>query len=166
MPYTAEIDTSELTDYAKALDKTPAIVRRRFNEAMRKTVATAEAATVSNTPVNTGSLRGSITTQITGTPAAVRGIVKTPLIYGVYVEHGRKPGKRPPIGPIRYWVIRKLGLQGTQANAAAYAIAAAIGRRGTRPRWMFTRAFFKTLGPIIRLWERVADDIIRDMAKL
>lgn len=50
--------------------------------------------------------------------------------YGIYVEYGRGPGKQPPPDVIRAWVKRRLGLDGTEADSAAYLIGRAIGKRG------------------------------------
>lgn len=51
--------------------------------------------------------------------------------YSYYLEHGRKPGKRPPIAPLERWAQAKLGLSGQQAKSAAFAIANKIAKEGT-----------------------------------
>lgn len=93
------------------------------------------------TPVGvSGLLRASIGTRVTlGTDAStlVRGEIFTgaQAPYAVYVEMGTKP-HWPPIAPLNLWAARVLG-----DARLAYAVAWAISRRGTRPRWMFRDAW-------------------------
>lgn len=56
-------------------------------------------------------LRGSIFSEPRGTPVR-EVLVSTPSPYGLIVEEGRNPGRPPPDGPIRLWVMRKLGIGG------------------------------------------------------
>lgn len=90
-----------------------------------------------------GGLRGSVFSELRGTPARREGVVASSLFYAPIVEVGRRPGKRPPIAPILLWVRRKLGLSGTEAQQAAFLITRKIGARGTEGAHMFERAFQK-----------------------
>lgn len=50
----------------------------------------------------------------------------------LFVETGRRGGKRPPIAPIKEWAIAKgLVTDNRQARSLAFAIATKIGREGT-----------------------------------
>jgi hypothetical protein len=49
--------------------------------------------------------------------------------YARYVEEGRRPGRMPPPAALEGWARRKTG-----SISAAFLIARAIGRRGTRPQ--------------------------------
>jgi len=52
--------------------------------------------------------------------------------YGFFVEHGRRPGKRPPARVLELWVKRKLGIGDPNENRrVSIAIADKIGREGT-----------------------------------
>src|SRR5690606_3977334 len=51
--------------------------------------------------------------------------------YTEQLVWGRKPGKRPPISALEKWAQVKLGLSGTQATSAAFAIANKIAQEGT-----------------------------------
>jgi hypothetical protein len=54
------------------------------------------------------------------------------------IEYGRRPGKGPPLEPLKAWVIRKLGLSGEEADGAALAIQRKIRFRGQKPKHIFT----------------------------
>jgi hypothetical protein len=54
------------------------------------------------------------------------------------IEHGRRPGKRPPRDPIAQWARRRLGLSETEAMSVAFLVARAIGRRGLIGRKIMT----------------------------
>lgn len=59
-------------------------------------------------------------------------------LYVEFVEHGRRPGKFPPIDPIRKWVRRVLGITGAaQIRSVAYLVGRKIAQRGT-PAQLFT----------------------------
>lgn len=50
----------------------------------------------------------------------------------LFVETGRRPGKRPPIAPIKEWAIAKgLVSDDKKARSLAFAIATKIGNEGT-----------------------------------
>lgn len=51
--------------------------------------------------------------------------------YSVQLALGRMPGTMPPIEPIEKWANIKLGLYGTQARSAAFAIAKTMQQKGT-----------------------------------
>jgi hypothetical protein len=91
------------------------------------------------TPVAFGVLRASIGTRVGPGASAgifVQGDVFTgaEAPYAEFVAYGSRP-HYPPIAPLKRWAQLKLG------NAdAAYAIARAIARRGTRPHVRFRDA--------------------------
>ena len=70
-----------------------------------------------------------------------------------YVEHGRKPGKMPPIRKIAEWIrIKPLKLRDlttgkyikkseSNVNSVAFLIARKIGAFGIEPTWFFRDAF-------------------------
>ena len=54
--------------------------------------------------------------------------------YFQYVDKGRKPGKRPPSGPIKKWVERKgIVIKGQNSSQTAFVIARSIGIKGIKP---------------------------------
>lgn len=56
--------------------------------------------------------------------------------YYLYVDSGRKAGKRPPIDVIMEWIIRnKIRLpSGMTLKSYAFLVARVIGRKGVKPR--------------------------------
>ena len=55
--------------------------------------------------------------------------------HALYVEKGRRPGKRPPMSAIQRWMAAK-GIP----SRAAFPIARAIGKRGIKGRPCFLKA--------------------------
>lgn len=118
------------------------------------------------TPVNIGALRGSIAR---GEPirrgAALEGIVGTPLVYGLPVELGRRPGgKMPPVDAILFWVIRKQLVSRAEAPDFAWAIAKKIARDGTEGAFMFQDGFKAATPHVERIWDELLDWIVNYLA--
>lgn len=79
-------------------------------------------------PVNaSGKLRDSIRYEVSDGTLRVYA-----LGYSYYLEHGRKPGKRPPKESIAQWIQDKgIVPDGISVNSLAYLIARKIGEKGT-----------------------------------
>lgn len=100
-----------------------------------------EGAVIQHTPSGaTGHLRQSITHEISGSGAFIEGrVYSTDVPIKVSsVEHGRAPGKLPPLAPVELWVRRVLGISDP---SVVFLIRRAIGRRGTKPAGMFQDGF-------------------------
>lgn len=142
-----------------------------FTAMIRTTMQTAldllEQAIVDRTPVNTGLLRGSIANVIYGQPPVIEGMVATPISYGLPVEHGRAPGKMPPVDAIQAWVHRKQLVPARnekQERGVAWAIARTIAVRGTEGAHMFEYGFEAATPKIFESFEQLRDDIITGLA--
>jgi hypothetical protein len=102
------------------------------------------------TPVGaTSAARGSIqqaTEMVRGRHLEVRGQVTSALPYILPLEHGSRP-HWAPIGPLKLWVKRKLG----EPEGVAYAIRAAIAKRGTKGAHMFRDGVAASEGRIQRI---------------
>ena len=94
-----------------------------------------------NTPVATGLLADSVFAM--PLESGVGGIVSVhpPAdVYAASVEYGTA-AHFPPAEALRSWVEKKFGLTEEAAiRAAAFQVARAIARRGTRGHFMFQRA--------------------------
>lgn len=136
-----------LYTYALHLDDTPlltqsdhglAILQQEVGQAVTAIVEQTATAARLAAPVNFGILRASIGTRVSagGLPVIATGEVFTgsQAPYAAYVAYGTRP-HFPPLAPLRLWAARVLG-----DERAAYAVARAISRRGTRPHERFRHA--------------------------
>lgn len=75
---------------------------------------------------DTKKARDSISYQVAGNTLIIEGLARA-----LFLEFGRKPGQMPPIGPIREWVERKLGVSSEESQGVAFVIARKIANEGT-----------------------------------
>lgn len=59
--------------------------------------------------------------------------------HAIFVEIGRRPGKRPPLKAIEDWVKLKRIARGSRAKRIALAVQRKIGKRGTKGRYVIKR---------------------------
>ena len=121
-----------------------------------------ERAIKEQTPEGAGPihLRDTIFQKVQQSGVAVWGTVGTPAVYGEPVEMGTRP-HFPPVAPIRFWVEKKLGYSGKEAQSVAFLIARAISRRGTKPRKMFHRGMDENRARVTAILENIPEAIIR-----
>ncbi len=88
--------------------------------------------------------------------------------YWRWIEHGRGPGKQPPLDAILEWV-NKTQLQneaageGITARQMAFLIARKIGREGTEPKWVL----FDLMQKNVPLWkQRLASAAREDVVNM
>lgn len=74
----------------------------------------------------TGEWRESLNVRAEGQTGIING-----RKYTEQLVWGRRPGAMPPIAPLERWAQVKLGLSGTAAKSAAFAIAKKIASEGT-----------------------------------
>lgn len=134
------VSTEGVRETAALLAKFPEISREETQKAMVSSVKQVASDVKGFTPVYMGILRSKIggTVEVVGGPMpSVKGIVHSGGVpYALPVELGRRPGKWPPIGPLKRWAHLVLGDEG-----AAWAVAAKIFKKGIRPRAMFAKAW-------------------------
>lgn len=116
-------------------------------------------------------LRKSITYELKIFGTFIIITVFSPLKYSYWAHEGRKPGRMPPIEPIQRWVQMK-GIAGrysaktgrrvgnavnrwNEDNAAAWAIARSIAKKGTKGVKFFEMALKQALPKIEREIKRV-----------
>lgn len=157
---TIELDLSDIVGFSNDLGRVRGYASTEMRNATTASLNVLEANIVRRTPVNVGILRNSISHRINGTPLNLDGEVFTAIPYGLPVENGRKAGKMPPVNAIRVWAIRKMGLSDAEADSAAYLIARAIGKRGTKGAFMFRDGFAESKPIIIRLLETIPRKIL------
>ncbi len=164
--YSVTVDTSALTEYAADWERLAAAAQPEFDRAMGEALAVLEGEIVGRTPVNTGFLRQSFGSTQRRTPMGIEGEVRSIATYAAPVEFGRLPGKMPPVDAIEYWVRRKLGITGDrEARSAAYVIARAIGRKGTKPAYMVRDGLQAATPYIEKLFGDAVDRIIKRLSE-
>lgn len=127
------------TEVVRAMRKISDTGKLRYGRLLDETALRIQATARSNVRVDTGTLRRSIRIGGVGlTRTVTAGGRDGP--YAVFVEFGTR-AHFPPLDPLVNWVRRnrvKLGLGGqldmAKIRSVAFAIARAIGRRGTPPR--------------------------------
>ncbi len=136
------------------------IVQQETTKSMARAVVAIEGDAKRLVPVDRGTLRRSLTHEVKASGRDIVGKAGTNLDYARFVEEGRSPGKQPPTSAIAGWAARH-GIE----PGAAFLIARAIGRRGTKPRPYLKPAFAKNralisreLGPVLlrRISDRLA----------
>lgn len=162
-----EIDSTEWARLGDKLDGANEIVEREIRLATRKAVSVIETNIVGFTPLGaTKNLSQSWATEVKTIPAGIRGEVFSTLSYASAVEAGRRPGKMPPIEPIRLWVVRKGIASGDDARSVAFMIARAIGRRGTKPgARMIKKGVKRSLPMLQQIYNEVPRRLIAALAK-
>lgn len=107
-------------------------------------------------PKDTGRLAGSITHQITGGGANLTSKIGPSVAYGLFAEKGRGAGTPPPVSAVRGWA--------TRHGMNPYALARAIGRKGTKGKPYMEPAFRQNVNGVIRLFDKVAATVVARMA--
>lgn len=138
--YEIELDYSDLKAVIAKFPEVERIVARRMRAQMDVMLAylLAKAVDITHSKklVNSGAYVGSLATEVRGRALNLRGTLAPTVAHGIYVEHGRGPGKFPPRAPIELWVRRKMGVaDDAEVRAVAFLVARAIARRGTIARF-------------------------------
>jgi hypothetical protein len=117
--------------------------------------------------IQTGELKQSIKYD----PRIARGkvfVLKLLIAdYYKYVDEGRRPGKFPPIEPIRKWV-REKNLGGLRAEVSleslAYLVARKIAQKGTKATHFYSECI--TEESVNELRQKLAQQVKQDMINL
>ena len=136
-----ELDAREVERLGQQIARAPEVVREELRGFVETTLAHLQGEVQERTPTTQGTLRKSITSQVTELQGlGVEGRVGSPLGYATAVELGTKP-HMPPVAPLELWAQAKLGVRGKEARQAAWAIARKIARVGTEGAFMFRDTF-------------------------
>lgn len=102
-----EVDVSDVLRMGARYQTVGPIVATELRTAMTRSVLQVERDAKAVAPVYTGTLRRSITHEVTAAAGGVVGKVGTNVPYAKIVEEGRTPGAMPPAGPILAWMSSK-----------------------------------------------------------
>lgn len=75
--------------------------------------------------------------------------------YALYVEHGRRSGKFPPVDEIVQWVRKKFRLDERAARSVGFLIARDIARHGTTPHPFFQPAVNKNISSLSEVIRKI-----------
>jgi hypothetical protein len=123
---------------ARVLHEELTLATRQIGAAVSSAVKVEMASSKPYPPIDTGVLRVGIAPVLVS-PLKV-SIAPAPVTnaYAIVQELGRRAGQPgPPLAPILAWVKRKLGLSGSEAKSAAYAIRRKLHFKGMPGRFFF-----------------------------
>lgn len=98
----------------------------------------------------------SISTRITGGGASLSADIGPRSKHAWYAEHGRKPGRPPPIAAIEPWA-RAKGID-------PFVLARSIGRKGTKGKEFVRPSLAPNVGRITALFKNCGEVTVRVMA--
>jgi HK97 gp10 family phage protein len=141
-----EVDVSNLYEVAEELNRLGLAVKVDIPIKMREAVVIVERDAKERAPVDTGRLRASITSEVTGMMMDTVGIVGSNVEYAPFVEMGTKPHFPPwrPGTSLARWA----ELHGM----SAFVVALVISWRGTKARKFLQGAFEAKRDEIIKLF--------------
>jgi phage gpG-like protein len=152
---TIAIDASELIALGQRFVGAEPVIEREFETAMVRSTAAVQHDAMVAAPVDTGTLRRSITTDVT----PFLGSVGSNLPYAPVVEFGREAGKTmPPSGALEPWM-RRHGI-----TVAEFVIRRSIGRRGTPARPYFVPALERNRAGIEREFDLAVARALKRLA--
>ena len=148
----------------RLLAQAPEEIRQALAQATSAALEQLAGAVRGNTPVATGLLADSVFA--TPLESGVGGIVSVhpPAdVYAAPVEYGTA-AHFPPAEALRSWVEKRFGLTEEAAiRAAAFQVARAIARRGTRGHFMFQRAVETEREAVYAVFDREIDRAIQEL---
>lgn len=129
--------------------KRPDLISAPVQRFLQRSSFSIEAQAKLNSPVDTGRLRSSINTRISGNLAKVG----TNLKYAPHVEYGTRP-HFPPLAALQPWA-RRHGF----GAGGAFMVARTIALRGTRATRFFGRAIESNQQNIQRFAQQMSTEI-------
>ena len=156
MATTRILNIGDLHPVLRRIDNFNGQLTEQFAATMWASVLDMEREVVERTPVGTGysptgNLRGSIFSEVYGTPVGLYGAVATPALYGICVELGTKPHWPPP-GALTDWVRLVLGVEEDEVPSVEFLIRRKIARVGTDGQLMFEKGYQASEPKILRMF--------------
>lgn len=147
--FSVTVDLASIRVIAARLS--PQRVSQISTSAMEESLAYLKGQVQDGIAVNTGVSRGSVFTEINGSPIdGLTGTVGSAQESVAVWEWGRRAGATPPpISAIQQWMHRRMG---TTDRGVAFLIARAIGRRGLPAHNTFRNAASKGASVVQRIW--------------
>ncbi len=136
----AEINVSISPDLLSLPSRLTRTLLRAHEQSGRETVNELRSAIIESGAIASFSGLRSIEKQFEDRGAIQAWLVGSQLNYAPFAfEYGRKPGKRPPIEAIVRWIaLKPVDIGNQDIRGVAFVIARAIGKRGIKPRRIFS----------------------------
>jgi len=152
----------DLTELKRLSDRFPEAAKKAKEAGITEALMLLEREVKMRTAYGAGPihLRDTIHGKVRAEGERTFGILGTPMQHGEPVERGTK-AHFPPVGPLAFWVEKKLGYTGKEARSVAFLIARAISRRGTKGIHMFETALKQNEARVVRILKGIPEDIIR-----
>lgn len=158
-----QISAPGLAALQQGFEQAPVFTGTALLGAMTEAVTMLEAEVKDAMPAVSGLTRNSVTGDAFSTPAGVLGVVGSAAVAAAVVELGSRP-HMPPVTPLVTWVQEVKGLSGKEATAAAWRIAMAIKRRGTKAQRPFARTLERAQPTLGQIFEGAAQSIAIHLA--
>lgn len=130
------VDARQITALTKRFALAPVILAEEMRTGATRAILAVEGKAKELAPVDTGTLRRSITHDVQPMAGGIRASAGSAVPYAEVVEKGRGAGKpMPPTGSLLGWM-RRHGID----EGAEFVIRRAIGRRGIPARPYLSRA--------------------------
>jgi hypothetical protein len=163
-----------LDEIAALWARAPEVVERHLRTAMEEAEMLLQREVVDATPTGaTQLLRKSITAEAPVSTidgligvvdvADVQGKFGSVLNYAAAVELGTAP-HFPPVLPLADWVVAKLGVDKSQAQDVAFAVARKISKTGTEGAFMFANTAKAQEGQVAAIIDRAVARITGELS--
>jgi hypothetical protein len=150
------IELQGFDDIQRRLGRYPPAAEAQLRNAMTTALLVLEADQRRHVAQDTRRLMSGITSRIEGSGPVLTGRVGPTVRYGLFVERGRRPGRRPPVAALAGWA-RRHGVN-------PFALARAIGRRGTRAQPFVEPSLERNRDQLRRIFERVGARLVAALA--
>lgn len=152
------VDVSQLVTLSRKYAGAGPIIQDELVNAGERSALAIEGLAKRYAPVDTGTLRRSITHAVTPLAGGVRAVAGTNVPYAEAVEKGRRAGAPMPPGGVLIssgW-LRRHGLP----DSAEFVIRRAISRRGIPARPFLTRALDELKPQIVKEFQAVPGRVL------
>lgn len=162
------IDLRDIAKLAKKYDRGPEIVEKEAHATMLEGMALTAPKVQYYTPVGaTGELRRDVSWEVTKSGEVIEGRVTVTgpaLEYAEPVEFGSRP-HWPPVEPIQFWVMRKLGIPVEEAPRVAFLVSRKISRIGTPKFRMFEQGWAEAEPKVMSLFNVMCYKVVEGIEK-
>lgn len=139
------IDVHQLADFSRRLKDARGGLRHDMMATADGVTRLVAAKAAALAPHFEGHLKNSIANEVLNRSDYVEGHVYAQVAYAMVQEYGRRPGRWPPVEPIRRWVELKLAKRSGaigehDIDRVTFLIRRKIGTHGTKGHRYFARA--------------------------